>query len=245
MSCWRPYCAVGVPADASTVVGKSPTISGIFIVAGLPSAVDAVMFLLFLVLLLLASFPCRCRLHCFCRHPCFGWWPYCVCGPVVAFIPAVACVPAVTFIQSVAGILAVAGVLLVLMVSCCWSLCNCWGSWCCWEFLLFLSNMLLLASCCCWHPVITGFSAVEGVLAVASIPAYPGVPILAGCFTYWTVKCTLRHIWLSDYRNIEYRIGEFKNLSDIGLSSQSIGLSDIGLRINNRLPTSDWKKQIT
>ncbi len=29
MSCWRPYCAVGVPADASLVVVIS-TISGIF-----------------------------------------------------------------------------------------------------------------------------------------------------------------------------------------------------------------------
>jgi hypothetical protein len=34
MSCWRSYCAVSVPALASTVF------------AGLPSAVDAVMFLL-------------------------------------------------------------------------------------------------------------------------------------------------------------------------------------------------------
>ncbi len=34
MSYWRSYCAVGVPADASTVVG------------GLPFAVDDVMFLL-------------------------------------------------------------------------------------------------------------------------------------------------------------------------------------------------------
>jgi hypothetical protein len=28
MSCWRPYCAVGIPADASTVVGI-PAIAGI------------------------------------------------------------------------------------------------------------------------------------------------------------------------------------------------------------------------
>ncbi len=34
MSCWHSYCAVGVPADANTVV------------AGLPSVVDAVMYLL-------------------------------------------------------------------------------------------------------------------------------------------------------------------------------------------------------
>ncbi len=42
MSCWRPFCAVGIPAvaDASTLVRIS--ISGIstVAVAGLPSAVD-------------------------------------------------------------------------------------------------------------------------------------------------------------------------------------------------------------
>ncbi len=39
MRCWRLYCAVGVPADASTVAG-STTISGIPAVAVLPFAVD-------------------------------------------------------------------------------------------------------------------------------------------------------------------------------------------------------------
>jgi len=39
------YCAVGVPAVASTVVGIS-TISGIPFVAGLPSAVDVWMLLM-------------------------------------------------------------------------------------------------------------------------------------------------------------------------------------------------------
>ncbi len=53
MSCWRPYCAVGVPADVGTVVGQSlfSTISSILVVMGLPSAVDGVMFLLYLLLL--------------------------------------------------------------------------------------------------------------------------------------------------------------------------------------------------
>jgi hypothetical protein len=37
MSCCHFYCAIGIPADASTVVGIS-TISGIPFVAGLPSA---------------------------------------------------------------------------------------------------------------------------------------------------------------------------------------------------------------
>ncbi len=37
-------------------------------------------------------------------------------------------------------------------------------------------------------PAVTGFSAVEGVLAVARIAADPGVYILAGGFTYWIVE---------------------------------------------------------
>jgi hypothetical protein len=91
-----------------------------------------------------------------------------------------------------------------------------------------------------------GFPAVDGVLAVASIPADPGIPILTGGFTYWTVH-TLRHITrlsdygtvaigllffadigLSEYRILDWRIQETIGLSDIGSRSQSIGLSDIG-----------------
>jgi hypothetical protein len=57
----------------------------------LPSAVDAVMFLLSLLLLAslhaVASFTCK--------HPCFWWRPYCVGGHVVALIPAVVCFSAV------------------------------------------------------------------------------------------------------------------------------------------------------
>jgi hypothetical protein len=41
---------------------------------------------------------------------------------------------------------------------------------------------------------------------------------------------------LSNYRNIEYHIGEF-GLLDIGSRPQSIGQSDIGFRKNDRLPT--------
>jgi hypothetical protein len=53
-------------------------------------------------------------------------------------------------------------------------------------FLLFLSNMLLLAVL-----LLLAFlknPAVEGVLAVASVPADPGVHILAGGFTYSIVE---------------------------------------------------------
>ncbi len=37
-------------------------------------------------------------------------------------------------------------------------------------------------------PDVNGFSAVEGILAVANFPANPGVPILAGGYTYWIVE---------------------------------------------------------
>jgi hypothetical protein len=37
-------------------------------------------------------------------------------------------------------------------------------------------------------PAVTVFPAVDGVLVVASVPANPGVPILAGGFTYWIVE---------------------------------------------------------
>jgi hypothetical protein len=57
----------------------------------LPSAVDAVMLLL--SLLLLASFHAVASFTC--KHPCFWWSPYCVGGHVVALIPAVACFSAV------------------------------------------------------------------------------------------------------------------------------------------------------
>jgi hypothetical protein len=54
-----------------------------------------------------------------------------------------------------------------------------------------VSSLLLLAflgvvgvSAAASEHAITGGSAVTGVLAVGSVPADPGVPILAGVFTY-------------------------------------------------------------
>jgi hypothetical protein len=37
-------------------------------------------------------------------------------------------------------------------------------------------------------PAVTGFPDVDGALVVASVPADPGVPILADGFTYWIVE---------------------------------------------------------
>jgi hypothetical protein len=52
---------------------------------------------------------------------------------------------------------------------------------------------------------------LSGILAVVSIPAQPGVPILAVGFTFWTVECDI----LQDYRTMA--IG-FLFFSAIGLS---------------------------
>jgi hypothetical protein len=66
MSCWRSYCAVGIPADASTVDGIS-TISCISTVAGLPSAVDVCDVPIVSVAIanvLAVSSCCRCWCPC-------------------------------------------------------------------------------------------------------------------------------------------------------------------------------------
>lgn len=61
MCCRRPYCVVGVPADAITVLGYYSTISCILAFAALPSAVDicdlpiSLLLLLNVLLLLLMT----------------------------------------------------------------------------------------------------------------------------------------------------------------------------------------------
>ncbi len=93
-------------------------------------------------------------------------------------------------------------------------------------------------------PDVTGFPAVDGVLAVANC-----------CFTYWTVQGdilldyrTIR-LWLSicyffllwNYRNIKYRIGKFKKLSNYWISDLGLNLSDYRIsdsEKNYQLPTS-------
>ncbi len=58
-------------------------------------------------------------------------------------------------------------------------------------------GLLLLVPCYCWHSGVATVSEVPFELAVAGgpavdwvagIPADPGVPILAGGFTFWTVQ---------------------------------------------------------
>ncbi len=80
------------------------------------------------------------------------------------------------------------------------------------AFLLLLSSLLLLAF----------------LLFLAFLLLLVSLLILAshfrGVFSYCTAQytlyqCTMKHIMLSDYRNIEYRIGEFQKLSDYRISN--------------------------
>ncbi len=107
------------------------------------------------------------------------------------------------------------------------------------------------ASCCCLS--VACIQTVSGILAVAgvaSFPANPGFLILADGFVEWDIlhyqtiglrlaECNF--FLLSNYQNIEYRIGEFKNLSDYWISDQGLNLSDYRTSVsekNYRLPTS-------
>ncbi len=107
-------------------------------------------------------------------------------------------------------------------------------------------------SCCCLLPAIAGspavwFScpAVDGVLALASFPADPGVPILAGGFKEWedyTIGLSeysyrtviFSAIELAEYWISYWRIQETIGLSNIRSRPHSIGISDVGLRKNYR-----------
>ena len=77
-------------------------------------------------------------------------------------------------------------------------------------------------------PAVTDIPAVDGVLTVASVPADPGVTILANDFTYRTLQCTTRHIRLSDYYFFlvsEYRISDVR-FQTIGYRSNVSIVSD-------------------
>jgi len=137
------------------------------------------------------------------KHPRFCWRPYCVGRPLVAFIPAVA------FFSTVVGSQAIA---VILAVACCWRSCCCSRS-----CLLLMAFLLLLAS----------------LLLPAFLLILASPPHFSCCF--YILYCTMvelhirlpdYRIWLSNYRTIEYPIGKFDILFDIGLGK------------NNRLPSS-------
>ncbi len=132
--------------------------------------------------------------------------------------------------------------------------------------LLLLVSFLLLTL---WCPIVSaavaslhavaGFTvfakipAFDGVLVVASFPAAPGVPILAGGFVEWEVHITLsdyRNIaiglyffLLANYRNIKYRIGEFKELSDYRIKVSIY--RTIGYRTKKKLSVAHLQYVVT
>jgi hypothetical protein len=157
------------------------------------------------------------------------WRPYCPVGVHIVLLASI----------------------IVLLASILW----CWRPYCAdgvpAVLVLLLANLYYFLECCCWRSCSYWLSCCWGVLAVASVPADPGVPILAGDFAYFR----MRHInyqtiglWLSDcnffllpnYRNFAYCTGEFMKLSDYRISDQGLNLSDcrISDSKNYRLPTS-------
>jgi hypothetical protein len=72
------------------------------------------------------------------------------------------------------------------------SILSCWRLYCAVGvpavLVLLLARLYYFGHAVAGGPAVTGFHAVEGVLAVASVPADPGVLILAGGFTYWILE---------------------------------------------------------
>ncbi len=115
--------------------------------------------------------------------------------------------------------------------------------------LLLLASLVLFASFFCFHPCCCLRSRW------CFCPSWSWHPCFSCClcklyFTwdildYRTIRPRLSECFflLSDYRNIEYRIGEVYKLlyipQDIWSKFWYIELSDIGLSKNNRLPKSE------
>ncbi len=110
-------------------------LSGILAVGGLPSAVDAVMFLVSLPQL--ASLHAVACLTVFASIPAFdSVHTACVVAPVVAYIPAVGCVPAVVSGHDIAvSLMLLVADVTVVACDCCFLLPDCG-----------------MHSCCCWRP---------------------------------------------------------------------------------------------
>ncbi len=156
--------------------------------------------------------------------------PYCVASPVVAFIPAVACVPAVVSGHDIAVILNIA-----CCWRYCFCLCHCyclhphsgrhssccWGPVSSWWFPVAVLSAIAdvpgeangvvgipaVEHVVAGGPAVTSFPAVEGVLAVASVPVsdygYRTV-IFFCCRTIRISNIVLANS--RNYRTIGYRI---------------------------------------
>ncbi len=165
MSCWHPYCAVGVPADAITAVFST-------VYSGGPTAELMPSIMMLLSLLLLSSLILTAFLLLLASMLC--WWSFC------PFIPA--------FVSS-------HDIAVILTVACCWRYCCCLRhcyclhlncgrySCCCWHPFSI------------WWVAVAGLLAIAGIPGLARCfwgsfrtrccnPADSGVPILAGGFKY-------------------------------------------------------------
>ncbi len=212
MRCRCPYCAVGVPACCC----GSPFCSVIFLLS----------------LLLLDSLPAVAGFPVFASIPAFDG----VHTVLAVGITDIACVPAVVSGHNIA---------IILNVACCWRYCCCLCHCCClypdcgrhacccrrplssWWFLVVglsvitdvpgVTNGVVGVSALPFEhavaggPAVTGFPAVDGVLALAETHYIIGLS---------TIAMGLYFFLLSNYRNIEYRIGKLKKLADYRISDQ-------------------------
>ncbi len=182
-------------------------------------------------------------------------WRSCCC-----FIPVVAFVPAVVSSHDIAVILNAACCWrygCCLCHCCCWlpdcgrHSCSCWhplSSW--WFPVAGLSaiadvpgviNGVVGVSVVPFEPAVAGgpccycLPASDGVLAVATVPADPGVPILANGFTYWIVEWAYYTIGPSDHgcrtNFLCYQTSEISN----NVLANSRNYRTIGYRIKDSI----------
>jgi hypothetical protein len=116
--------------------------------------------------------------------------------------------------------------------------------------MILLSSLMLLVAgatvVACFTVVaciltVAGIVAVAGVVGISAVPFEHAVAIHTGLYneTYFTIGQRLsdcNFFMLSNYRNFEYRIGEFKKVSDYRISDQGLNLWDYWI--------SDSKKTI-
>ena len=179
MRCWRSYCAVGVPADDNTVV------------AGLPSAVDAVMYLL--SQLLLAPLHAVADFTVFARIPAFD-----SVHTVLAVLLLLSVLLLLAFLLFLSNMLLLAVLLLLafLLLT---------------AFLLLLASLLILVSLFSWGLCRMRRITLSDYQNMAiRLKIFSAIKLSEYRISYWRIQET---IGLSDIGSRSQSIG----LSDIGL----------------------------
>ncbi len=225
--CCRPCCCCHLWDKHHSCFWCHPYCVGGPVITFIP-AVAFLAFLLLWAVMIAVILACCCRYccwlrrHCCCLHPNCGRYTCCCLHPNCGRYSCCYWRPFSSWWITVAGLPAIAGIPGVARV-------------CEVHFELAIAG----------GPAVICFPAVDGILTVASIPADPRVPILAGGFTYWTVQWDILldyrtigqwlsdcyFLLLSDHRNIKYRIGEFKKLSDYRISDLGLNLSDYRISV--------------